>query len=120
MKNFFIILSLVVLMNCTLFSANSAFAEIPVMSADEAYKYYVLDRIDGPDIPGYVTKFANKNNCFGVIKSYYWSHKIFKNNGGLYVCDKKGKAHYIYDNQKKLRFARWYEKNKFKKAIYEF
>ena len=107
-------------MNCVSNGANSAFAEIPVMSADEAYKYFFLDRIDGPDIPDYVTKFAHENNCFRIIKSYHWSRKIFKNNGGVYYCDINGKVQYIYDNQKKLRFARWYEKFKFRKIIYEF
>ena len=119
MKNFFIILSLVVLMNCTLFSANSAFAEIPEFSGEDLYKYYVLDRIDGPDIPSYVTKFANENNCFSIMKCYHWSRKIFKDKGGVYSCNRNGRVQYVYDNQKKLRFARWYEKFKFRKQIFE-
>ncbi len=118
MKNFFIILSLVVLMNCTLFSANSAFAS-DTKSNFDLYKYYVLDCIDGPDIPGYVTKFANENNCFSIMKSYHWSRKIFKDNGGVYSCNRNGRVQFVYDNQKKLRFARWYEKFKFRKLIYE-
>ena len=102
------------------FYSNFAFAEVPTITADEAYKYYVLDRIDGPDIPDNVKQFAKDNNCFEVMKSYYWSHKIFKNNGGVYSCGINGKAQFIYDNEKKLRFARWYEKHKFRKPIFEF
>ena len=120
MKKIFIILSVFILMNCVSIGTNSAFAEIPEFTGDDLYKYYVLDRIDGPDIPDYVTKFAHENNCFKIIKYYYWSHKLFKNNGGVYSCDINGKVQYIYDNQKKLRFARWYEKFKFRKIIYEF
>ncbi len=118
MKNFFIVLSIVILMNFTLFSTNSAFAEISEFSGYDLYKYYVLDRIDGPDIPNYVTKFAHENNCFEIMKHYCWSYKIFKDNGGVYTCNKNGKLQYIYDNQKKLRFARWYEKFKFRKVFY--
>ena len=106
-------------MNCVFVSHYSAFADDIKYSDFDLYKYYVLDRIDGPDIPGYVTKFANENNCFSIMKCYYWSHKIFKNNGGVYSCNKNGRVQYVYDNQKKLRFARWYEKFKFRKQIFE-
>jgi len=99
---------------------NIALAELEMMSGDEAYKYYVLDRIDGPDIPENVKQFANENNCFEVIKHYYWSYVLFKNEGGVYSCLINGKAKYIYDYENTLRFARWYEQHKFKKLIYEF
>ena len=89
-------------------------------TGDDMYKYYVLDRIDGPDIPDNVKQFAKDNNCIYVVKSYYWSSKIYKNNGGIYSCGINGKPQIIYDNKKTLRFAKWYEKHKFKKIIYEF
>ena len=95
-------------------------AIIETWTGDDAYKYYVLDRIDGPDIPDNVKKFAKDNNCKNVMKLYYWSSKIFKNEGGVYVCSINGKSQYIYDNKKHLRFAKWYEKYKFQHTmIYE-
>ncbi len=89
-------------------------------TADQAYKYYVLDRIDGPDIPEHVKKFAKDNNCKDVLKSYYWSRRIFKTHGGVYFCGINGKAQFIYEKDNKIRFARWYEKHKFRESIYEF
>jgi hypothetical protein len=95
-------------------------AQITTWTADDAYKYYVLDRIDSSDIPDNVKLFANEHNCFYVMKIYYWSHKIFKNKGGVYVCSDNGNAKFIYDNGKKLRFTKWYESYKIKhKSIYE-
>lgn len=85
----------------------------------ESYKYYVLDRIDGPDIPDSVKKFANDNNCFDIMKAYYWSRKLFNDKGGVYFCGINRKVQYIYEYDNKIRFARWYEKHKFKKLIYE-
>ncbi len=79
---------------------------------DDLYKFYVLDRIDGPDIPEHVKKFANDNNCFYIMKKYYWSSKLFKNNGGVYDCIQNNKVQYILDNNKKIRFAHWYTKHK--------
>ncbi len=92
--------------------------EIYRKNLEEAYKYYVIDRIDGPDTPEHVKKFANENNCYHMMRHYYWSYKIFKDNGGVYSCDRNNKRQYIYDNGTKLRFARWYEKYKFRKLIY--
>ena len=94
--------------------------KIPIGTADEAYKYYVLDRIDGPDIPNNVKQFAKDYNCEDVMKSYYWTYTIYKNKGGIYFCAKNRELNIIYDNQKKLRFARWYEKHKFRVPVYEF
>ena len=119
-KFFYIALIFVFILNCFSFNSNRTSADVPTFGGDDLYKYYVLDRIDGPDIPDHIRQFANENNCFGVIKSYYWSHKLFRNKGGLYVCDRNGKAQFIYDNEKKLRFAKWYEKHKFRKPIFEF
>ncbi len=122
MKKFFIILSviLVSILNCFPSSSNKALAELEEMSGDEAYKYYVLDRIDASDSPDYVKKFAYENNCFKIIKHYYWSYALFKNKGGVYSCLKDKKVQYIYDYKNKLRFARWYEKRKFRKPVFEF
>lgn len=83
-------------------------------SADFLFKYYVLDRIDGPDIPDNVKKFANEHNCFDVIKKYYWSSKLFDDKGGVYFCGINGKVQYIYEYNNRIRFARWYEKHKFR------
>ena len=127
MKNLFKI-SLVIfifVLNC--YSLNSTvFAEVDSegveqISADESIKVRYEGRIDGPDIPDYVKKFANDNGCFELLKYYYWSHKIYRDNGGIYSCGKNGKAQYIYEkNSNNMRFARWYEKRKFTRAIYEF
>ena len=114
------LLFFVFILNCCPLFTNKALAELEEMSGDKAYKYYVLDRIDAADSPDYVKKFAYENGCFGVIKSYFWSYDLFKNNGGVYVCDKNGKAEFIYDYKNKLRFAKWYEKRKFKKQVFEF
>jgi len=86
---------------------------------DEAYKELVLDRIDGPDIPDNVKQFAKNNNCLYVMKKYYWSYKLFKDEGGVYSCNKNNKVQYIYEYDNIMRFAKWYEKHKFKKIIYE-
>ncbi|MGM9993290.1 MAG: hypothetical protein ACI37R_01010 [Candidatus Avigastranaerophilus sp.] len=114
---FLLFISIFVL-NCSAINSNIVFAEIQTMSGDEAYKFYVLDRIDGPDIPESVKKFANDNNCFEITKSYYWSYVIFKNKGSVYFCGKNGKAQYIYEKDNNMRFSRWYEKHKFRKVIY--
>ncbi len=87
---------------------------------EEFIKHHILNRIDGPDIPDNVKQFANENNCFDRIKSSYWSYKIFKNEGGVYFCEKKGKTQIIYEKDNNMRFAKWYEKYKFKKIIFEF
>ena len=92
--------------------------EIYRKNVEEAYKHYVLDRIDGPDIPDYIRQFANENDCFKIMKHYFWSYELFKGKGGVYSCNKNNKAQYIYDNGTKLRFAKWYEKRKFTKRIY--
>ena len=94
--------------------------KIPNGTGEQAYKYYVLDRIDGSDIPENVKQFAKNNNCNEVMKSYYWTYTIYKNKGGIYFCDKNNKFNVIYDNSKKPRFAKWYEKHKFKTPITEF
>ena len=114
------LLFFVFILNCCPLFSNTADAELPTFGGDDLYKYYVLDRIDAADSPDYVKKFAYENGCFGVIKSYFWSYDLFKNNGGVYVCDKNGKAEFIYDYKNKLRFAKWYEKRKFKKPVFEF
>ncbi len=98
--------------------SNKALAELEEMSGDEAYKYYVLDRIDAADSPDYVKKFAYENDCFKIMKHYYWSDELFKNKGGVYSCIKDKKVQYIYDYDNKLRFAKWYEKRKFKKPVF--
>ncbi len=122
MKKFHIPLYIILffILNCCPLFLNKANAELPTFGGDDLYKYYVLDRIDAADSPDYVKKFAYENDCFGVIKSYFWSYDLFKNNGGVYVCDKNGKAEFIYDYKNKLRFAKWYEKRKFKKPVFEF
>ena len=119
-KFFYLALIFVFVLNCFSFNSNRTLAELEEMSGEEAYKYYVLDRIDGPDIPVHIRQFANENNCYEIIKHYYWSHVIFKNKGAVYSCIRNKKAEYIYDNEKKLRFAKWYEKHKFRKPIFEF
>ena len=86
----------------------------------DLYKYYVLDRIDGPDIPDTVKQYAKDNNCVAIMKKYYWSYKLYKDKGGVYVCGINGKAQYILEYNNKLRFAKWYEKYKFKHTtVYE-
>ena len=92
-------------------------AQVRTWTADEAYKFYVLDRIDGPDIPDNVRKFANDNNCFYIMKEYYWSRKLFKNNGGVYYCNKNGKPQYVLDNNNKMRFAHGFTKYKIRHTI---
>ena len=114
--NLFIIL--VFILNCFLLFTNKALAELPTISGDELYKIYVLDRIDASDSPDYVKRFAYENDCFKIIKHYYWSYELFKNKGGVYSCIKDKKVQYIYDYNNKLRFARWYEKRKFKKQVF--
>lgn len=92
---------------------------IEEISADEYFKYYIFDRIDGPEIPDNVKQFANENNCFKRTKSDYWSYKIFKYEGGVYFCEKKGKTQIIYEKDNNMRFAKWYEKRKFRKIIFD-
>ncbi len=118
MKEFRCLLFLIFFLSFNSFNSNEAFAELRKITGEEAYKHYVLDRIDGPDTPEHVKKFANENNCYHMMRHYYWSYKIFKDNGGVYSCDRNNKRQYIYDNGTKLRFARWYEKYKFRKLIY--
>ena len=108
------------ILNCFPLCSNKTLAELPTFGGDDLYKYYVLDRIDASDSPDYVKKFAYENNCFKIIKHYYWSYALFKNNGGVYSCLKDKKVEYIYDYKNKLRFARWYEKRKFRKPVFEF
>ena len=116
MKKLWVLLSLIFVLNFYSFNFCKASDELREWAViEEAYKYYVLDRIDGPDTPDYVKKFANDHNCFYMRKHYIWSEALFGKIGGVYSCTKKGKRQYIYDNGKKLRFARWYEKSKFRK-----
>lgn len=117
MRKGFIYIIFIFILSCFSLNLNTVFAEIPTMSGDELYKIYVLDRIDGPDIPDNVKQFANDNNCFEIIKRYYWSLVIFNDEGSVYSCGKKGKAQYIYEKDNNMRFARWYEKRKFRKLI---
>lgn len=94
-------------------------AKIEVNTID-LYKYYVLDRIDSSDIPDAVKQFAKENNCMKIMKKYYWSYKLFKDKGGVYVCGKNGKTQYILEYKNKLRLAKWYEKYKFQHTtVYE-
>ena len=119
----FIIASYIILffiLNCCPLFLNKADAELPTFGGDDLYKYYVLDRIDAADSPDYVKKFAYENDCFKIMKHYYWSDELFKNKGGVYSCIKDKKVQYIYDYDNKLRFAKWYEKRKFKKPVFEF
>ena len=114
------LLFFVFILNCCPLFSNTADAELPTMSEDELYKIHILSRIDAADSPDYVKKFAYENNCFKIIKHYYWSYELFKNKGGVYSCIKDKKVQYIYDYDNKLRFARWYEKRKFRKPVFEF
>ena len=86
----------------------------------DLYKYYVLDRIDGPDIPENVKQFAKEHNCIKIMKKYYWSSQLFNNEGGVYVCGINGKAQYIFHYNHKLRFAHLWEKIKIQRTpVYE-
>ena len=139
MKKFIIVFTLILIFNCcnlcfanneglkknenisqTSFSKGINYEEEEIYrkNVEEAYKYYVLDRINGNDIPTHIRKYAHENNCFDLMKHYFWGYELFKDKGGVYSCNKNNKAQYIYDNGTKLRFARWYEKRKFTKRIY--
>lgn len=84
---------------------------------DEFNFIYFLSYIDTFDIPQKVKQYAKDNDCKYLEKSYYWSWRIYKNKGGVYSCSKNDKNKYIYDNSKKLRFAKWYETYKIRHTI---
>ena len=76
---------------------------------DEHECYYLLSFIDDVSVPEHVKQFARDNNCRYLEKSDYWSHKKYKQKGGVYSCTKNKKREYIFDNSKKLRFAKSWE-----------
>ena len=85
---------------------------------DEHEVIFFLLPVDSSDIPQNVKQFARDNDCRYLEKKYYWSEKLFQNKGGVYRCATKEKSQYIIDNTKKLRFAKWWEKHKFKHNIF--
>ena len=83
----------------------------------DLYKYYVLDRINGPDIPDSVKQFAKDNNCILVMKKYFWSSKLFNDKGGVHSCLINKKEQFIFEYNNKLRFAHWWEKIRIQRTI---
>lgn len=92
-------------------------SSIEESTPEEYIKYYVLDRIDGPDIPNNVKQFAKDNNCIEVMKQYYWRYKKYKGYEA-YSCGINGKLKFILEKDNKLQFANWYETYRINKSIY--
>ena len=86
-------------------------------SPEFIYWYYVLSRIDGPDVPENVKAFAYENNCIEVMKNYFWSDNKYKG-GDVYSCGINGRLKFILVKDNDIRFAKWYEKKKLNARVF--
>lgn len=94
--------------------------EYDTTSYDEEEWFFFLSHIDRSEYPQKVKQYAKDNNCRYLEEILYWSWKKYKNKGGVYHCVMNNRGQYIFDNGKKLRFAKRWETYKIRHTkIYE-